>query len=57
MRGRGSIPTGVNIFTGIFLFSHIKVSAVNIAIIEIFVHFENTLTIYAVGGIFENDIL
>ena len=57
MRGRGSIPTGVNIFTGIFLFSHIKVSAVNIAIIEILVHFENTLMIYAVGGIFENDIL
>ena len=43
MRGLGSIPTGVTLFTGFFCFHVVKSSAANIGIIAILVHFEKKL--------------
>ena len=48
MRGPGSIPTRGNIFHWIFLFSRSKVSAADIGIIAILVHFEKN----SIGGYF-----
>ena len=46
MRGPGSIPSGGNILLLDFLFSRNKVSAANIGIIAILVHFEKSLVLW-----------